>query len=96
MATSRTRAHNVQRMTIHRLDDFDEAVPNVGVVVEVNEGPGEGNSAPTSITFRGFNTQTGTDQTVKIFGTWERHAAIKALRWIADRLDGQPDGMIQD
>ena len=31
---------------------------------------------------------------MQIFGTWERRAAIKALRWIADRLDGQPDPVV--
>ena len=76
-------------MTTHTRKDFYTAVPDAGLTVSLDEGPGEGNSAPALLTFLDFDAEA-TNQTVLITGEWERVAAGRALRWAADLLD--PDG----
>lgn len=59
-------------MTVYQGKGFHPAV-DVRIQVLVDEGPGEGNSAPTTLVFDRFDAERS-EQVVEIAGDWEREA----------------------
>ena len=79
-------------MPAYHWQDLESMLPDVSVEVIVDEGPGQGNGAPASVTFRLVDqAYPDGEQTVRIVGEWERSLTARALRWAADRLDGIPE-----